>query len=151
MTGTAVLGWGRSLPKRVVSNDELALPLETSAAAIEAETGIRTRYWVEPGIGPSDLGVVAGRGALGAAGLEPIDIDLIVSASMTPDIAFPGPGCFLQDKLGCGTVGALDIRAQCASAVYGLATADGVSPPNSTIPFGTRRRLASHAPTSTPW
>jgi 3-oxoacyl-[acyl-carrier-protein] synthase-3 len=51
-------------------------------------------------------------------------VDLIVFASMTPDIAFPGSGCFLQHKLGCRTVGALDVRAQCAGFLFALATAD---------------------------
>src|SRR4030095_12790434 len=59
-----------------------------------------------------------------AAGRVPTDVDLIVFATMTPDIAFPGSGCFLQDKLGCDTVGAIDTRAQCAGFVFALATAD---------------------------
>src|SRR5262245_45223770 len=75
-------------------------------------------------MGPSGLGCEASRAALAPAGLEPADIDLIVFATMTPDIAFPGSGCFLQHKLGCRTVGALDVRAQCAGFVFALATAD---------------------------
>jgi 3-oxoacyl-[acyl-carrier-protein] synthase-3 len=62
--------------------------------------------------------------ALGAAGLGTDDVDLIIFATMTPDIAFPGSGCFLQDKLGCRTVGALDVRAQCAGFLFALVTAD---------------------------
>lgn len=124
MTGSVALGWGRSLPERVVSNDDLAGPLDASPTAILAETGVASRRWVEPGTGPSDLAVGASEAALAAAGLGADDVDLIVFATMTPDIAFPGPGCFLQDKLGCRTVGALDVRAQCAGFVYALATAD---------------------------
>lgn len=124
MTGSAALGWGRSLPERVVSNDELAGPLGTSAAAILVETGIAARRWAEPGQGPSDLAVGASQSALAAAGLDVGDVDFIVFATMTPDIAFPGSGCFLQDKLDCRTVGALDIRAQCAGFVYAVTTAD---------------------------
>src|SRR5262245_45109669 len=75
-------------------------------------------------MGPSGLGCEASRAALAPAGLEPADIDLIVFATMTPDIAFPGAGCFLQHKLGCRTVGALDVRAQCAGFLFALATAD---------------------------
>src|SRR5207247_30517 len=54
----------------------------------------------------------------------PADVDLIVFATMTPDVAFPGSGCYLQNKLGCRTVGALDVRAQCAGFLFALATAD---------------------------
>lgn len=124
MTGSATLGWGRSLPERVVSNADLAGPLGTTEAAILEETGVAERRWVEPGAGPSDLAAGAARMALEAAALEPQDVDLIVFTTTTPDIAFPGPGCFLQDKLGCRTIGALDLRAQCAGFVYALATAD---------------------------
>ena len=58
----------------------------------------------------------------GVAGVDAVD--LIVFATMTPDVAFPGSGCYLQDKLGCQTVGALDVRAQCAGFLFALATAD---------------------------
>lgn len=124
MTGSVALGWGRSLPERVVTNDELATVLDASAADILAETGVTERRWVTPGIGPSDLAAAAAGPALAAAGLGVDAVDLIVFATMTPDIAFPGPGVFLQDKLACRTVGALDLRAQCAGFVYALATAD---------------------------
>jgi 3-oxoacyl-[acyl-carrier-protein] synthase-3 len=119
-----VLGWGTELPSRIVTNDELATSLGIDAARIEQLTGVRVRHRAEPGLGPSDLATAAARHALAAAGLEPAAVDLIVFATMTPDIAFPGPGCFLQDKLGCRTVGALDIRAQCAGFVAAVATAE---------------------------
>src|SRR6185503_384672 len=94
------------------------------AATIAERTGVTRRYWVPPGIGPSDLGKEASEAALAVAGLGPADVDLIVFATMTPDIAFPGSGCFLQDKLGCRTVGALDVKGQCAGFIFALATAD---------------------------
>lgn len=112
------------LPPRVVGNEELAPALGTSTAAIAERVGISRRHFVEPGVGPSDLAREASLAALGAAGLGTDDVDLIVFATMTPDIAFPGSGCFLQDKLGCRTVGALDIRAQCAGFLFALVTAD---------------------------
>src|SRR5262249_8439527 len=89
-----------------------------------ARTGVRRRHRAQPGDGPSDLGRQASLQALAAAGLGPEDVDLIVFATMTPDIAFPGSGCFLQHKLACRTVGALDIRAQCAGFLFALATGD---------------------------
>ena len=82
------------------------------------------RHHADDGHGPSDLAREAALPALTGAGLEPADVDLIVFATMTPDVAFPGSGCYLQDKLGCRTVGALDVRAQCAGFLFALATAD---------------------------
>jgi len=119
-----VLGWGGVVPPRVVSNEELAPALGTTASAIAADTGITRRHFVEPGIAPSDLARDASLIALGAAGLGADDVDLIIFATMTPDIAFPGSGCFLQDKLECRTVGSLDVRAQCAGFLFALVTAD---------------------------
>ena len=98
--------------------------LGVPASTIAERTGVTRRHWVAPGIGPSDLGKEASEVALAAAGLGPDDVDLIVFATMTPDIAFPGSGCFLQDKLGCRTVGAIETRAQCAGFIFALATAD---------------------------
>lgn len=124
MVESVVLGCGVALPPRTVTNEELAVPLAVTPAAIAERTGVTRRQWVVPGVAPSDLGRDAAQVALARAGLEPTDVDLIVFATMTPDIAFPGCGCFLQDKLGCRTVGALDVRAQCAGFLFALATAD---------------------------
>ncbi len=124
MAASTILGWGRHLPARVVTNADLAGPLGVDAAELEARTGIARRYHVEAGLGPSDLARDAATTALGHAGLEPRDVDLIVFATISPDIAFPGAGCFLQHRLGCDTVGAIDLRAQCAGFLFALATAD---------------------------
>ncbi len=107
-----------------MTNDELAGPLGTSAAELAAISGVARRHWAEPGTGPSDLARAAALDALAQAGREPTDVGLIVFATMTPDIAFPGSGCFLQHKLGCDTIGALDVRAQCAGFLFALASAD---------------------------
>jgi 3-oxoacyl-[acyl-carrier-protein] synthase-3 len=121
---SAVLGCGRHLPPRTVTSEELAVDLGGTGAAITERSGIARRHHAEPGLGPSDLARAASAAALEHAGLGPEDVDLIVFATMTPDIAFPGSGCFLQHKLGCRTVGALDVRAQCAGFLFALATAD---------------------------
>ena len=124
MPASAVLGCGRHLPARKVTSDELGRDLGAPGAELTERTGVAVRHYAEPGVGPSDLARDAGAAALAAAGLEPADVDLIVFATMTPDVAFPGSGCFLQHKLGCGTVGAIDVRAQCAGFLFALATAD---------------------------
>ena len=85
--------------------------------------GVRRPIAVDP-VGSSTLGVEATRGALAQAGLGADAIDFIVFATMTPDANFPGSGCFFQDQMGCGTVGALDVRAQCAGFIFGLSIAD---------------------------
>jgi 3-oxoacyl-[acyl-carrier-protein] synthase III len=90
----------------------------------EVETvGVRRPVAIEA-VGPSTLAVPAAQQALARAGLTTESVDFIVFATMTPDVTFPGAGCFFQDQMGCATVGALDIRAQCAGFVFALAVAD---------------------------
>lgn len=80
---------------------------------------VRRPIAVDPG-GPSDLAVEPARQALAEARLTAADVDFLIFATMTPDVSFPGAACFLQDKLGLGTVGALDVRGQCAGFLMGL-------------------------------
>ena len=126
MKQTMISGTGRCLPARLVTNDDLALWMDTSDEWIRQRTGIEQRYWVpeEGGVGVSDLGFDASKIALERAGWKPDDIDLIIFATLSPDIYFPGSGCLLQHKLGLETTPALDIRQQCSGFVYGVATAD---------------------------
>jgi 3-oxoacyl-[acyl-carrier-protein] synthase-3 len=78
----------------------------------------------DPPPGTSELGARASRAALASAGIDPADVDFIVFATINPDVTFPGSACYLQDKLGCRTVGALDVRAQCAGFICALMVAD---------------------------
>jgi 3-oxoacyl-[acyl-carrier-protein] synthase-3 len=102
---TAILGLGHYLPSPVPS------------------AGVNRPIAVEP-VGPSVLAAKATSEALARAHLSVDGIEFIIFATMTPDVTFPGAGCFFQHVLECGTVGALDIRAQCAGFVFGLAIAD---------------------------
>jgi len=77
----------------------------------------------DPG-GPSDLAVPAARQAVREAGLTPEQVEFVIFATMTPDVTFPGAACYFQDKFGLGTVGALDVRGQCAGFLMGLMIAD---------------------------
>ena len=126
MRRTFIKGTGRYLPDRLVTNDDLTQWMDTSDEWIQQRTGIKQRYWVpeEGGVGASDLGLEASKIALDKAGWKPEDIDLIIFATLSPDIFFPGSGCLLQAKLGLETTPALDIRQQCTGFLYGLATAD---------------------------
>jgi 3-oxoacyl-[acyl-carrier-protein] synthase-3 len=126
MKKTIIKGTGRYLPPRVVTNHDLEDWMDTSDEWIQQRTGIKSRHWIpeEGGVGSSDLGLEAAKIAMERAGWAPEDIDLIIFATLSPDIYFPGPGCLLQHKLGLDATPALDIRQQCTGFVYGLATAD---------------------------
>jgi 3-oxoacyl-[acyl-carrier-protein] synthase-3 len=124
MLGSRIAGMGRCLPDRVVTNDELRQHMDTSDEWIQQRSGIRERRWVDGNVGASELGERAARQALAAAGLGPADVDLILFATLSPDLNFPGSGCLLQARLGIPGVPAMDIRNQCTGFLYGLTTAD---------------------------
>jgi 3-oxoacyl-[acyl-carrier-protein] synthase-3 len=114
------------VPGRRVTNDDLSKLMDTSDAWITERTGIKERRFVEDStVSTTNLGVEAAQRALVLAGWAPKDVDLIVAATLSPDYYFPGIGVMLQHRLGCGTVPALDIRAQCSGLVYGLSCVDG--------------------------
>ncbi|HZR80697.1 MAG TPA: 3-oxoacyl-[acyl-carrier-protein] synthase III C-terminal domain-containing protein [Candidatus Binatia bacterium] len=115
-----VLGLGHCLPPQIVSNEELAAALGEPAADIAARTGIAERHRAADGEGPSDLALRAARDALAAARTTVDELGLIVFATATPDVTFPGAACYLQEKLGAPTVGALDVRAQTAGFLCAL-------------------------------
>lgn len=124
MRGARILGTGRALPPRVVTNAELTTLMDTSEEWIVQRTGIRERRFVDPGTGASDLGVEAARVAIERAGLTPKDIQFLIFATLSPDLCFPGSGVFVQEKLAMDTIGALDVRTQCSGFLYGLSVAD---------------------------
>ncbi|HEY5946283.1 MAG TPA: beta-ketoacyl-ACP synthase III, partial [Kofleriaceae bacterium] len=121
-----ILGIGMAVPNRVVTNDDLAKLMETSNEWIVERTGIEQRRWVEPGEGGAELGAKASKEALERAGLAATDIDMIIYATLSPDVNFPGTGVFVQRLLGIGASGipCIDIRQQCTGFIYGLSIAD---------------------------
>ncbi|GAB4365774.1 MAG: ketoacyl-ACP synthase III [Deltaproteobacteria bacterium] len=124
MRGARILGTGRALPPRVVTNAELTTRMDTTEEWIVQRTGILERRFVEPGTGSADLGVEAAGKAVEAAGLSPDAIDFVVFATLSPDYFFPGNGVLLQHRLGLRTVGAVDVRTQCTGFLYGLSLAE---------------------------
>jgi len=114
------------VPSRVVTNDELSKFMDTSDAWITERTGIKERRFIEnDSVSTAALGVAAARQALTKAGWAAESVDLIVVATLSPDYYFPGVGVMVQQRLGCRTIPALDIRAQCSGLVYGLSCVDG--------------------------
>ncbi|MDG2303086.1 MAG: 3-oxoacyl-[acyl-carrier-protein] synthase III C-terminal domain-containing protein [Candidatus Binatia bacterium] len=115
-----LLSLGTHLPGAALDNAALAERLGVSADALLESTCVRARHYAGEGEGPSALAQHAAEQALAGAGVTVDDLSLIVFATATPDVTFPGSACFLQDKLSAGTVGAIDIRAQSAGFIAGL-------------------------------
>lgn len=123
--GVTLVGTGSALPARVVPNDEFAevLNLDTSDEWIRTRTGIRYRRFAGAGETSASLGAAAARAALESAGLTPRDIDLIVCATVTPDLMCPANACLIQAELGCRPVPAFDLSAACSGFLYALSVA----------------------------
>jgi len=114
------------VPERVVTNDELSTMMDTSDEWIRERTGIRERRIATEDEALSDLCLPASRQALEDAGLEGSDIDLIIVATVTPDMAFPSTGALLADQLGASDAAAYDLSAGCTGFMYALAQAYGM-------------------------
>ena len=123
---SVVLGCGAYLPKRVLSNGDLARMVDTSDEWIVQRTGIHQRHVAAPGEFTSHLGIAAARAALADAGVEARSIDLIVLATATPDNTFPATAVSVQEGLGITGGAAFDLQAVCSGFVFGLASADGL-------------------------
>ncbi len=115
-----------SIASHEVTNSMLARIMDTNDQWIRERSGIRTRYYVDPGTGSADLGAAAARAALGDSGVAAEDLDYLVCATMTPDHYFPGTGGLIQARLGLPPLPALDLRQQCAGFAYGLQTVDAL-------------------------
>src|ERR1700761_7934018 len=100
MHRSRILGIGMNVPSRVVTNHELASKMETSHEWIVERTGIEERRWVEEGQTGAGMAAIASREAIERAGITPRDIDMIIYATLSPDVYFPGTGVFLQRELG---------------------------------------------------
>ena len=125
MRRSVVAGVGRYLPKRIVTNAELAKQIDTSDEWIRERSGIVQRHIAADGEFTSDLATQAARCALDAAGMGADDIGLIVVATSTPDETFPASATIVQSKLGCtNDCMGFDIQAVCSGFVCALATAD---------------------------
>lgn len=121
---SVIRGVGAYLPKRVLTNADLSRIVDTSDDWIRERTGIRARHIAADGELTSDLGIAAARQALVRAGVDPVDVDLVICATATPDRTFPATAVRIQSELGISKGAAFDLQAVCSGFVYALATAD---------------------------
>jgi len=123
---SVIAGVGSALPKRQVTNEELAKTVDTTDEWIVERTGIRNRYIAGDGETTASLATAAARQALAHAGLEATDIDLIVLATATPDQTFPSTATKVQAALGINDCIAFDVHAVCTGFLYALSVADSM-------------------------
>jgi 3-oxoacyl-[acyl-carrier-protein] synthase III len=121
-----ITGLGTHVPERVLTNDELARIVDTSDEWIRERTGIRERRVASEEEALTDIALPAAQEALGDAGVEAADIDLLICATVTPDMMFPTSAALLADALGSPKAAAYDLLAGCTGFVYALAQAYGM-------------------------
>jgi 3-oxoacyl-[acyl-carrier-protein] synthase-3 len=122
----SITGVGAYAPARVLTNDDLSEMMETSDEWIVERTGIRERRIAGDEQALSDLALPAARDALEQAGVPGPEVDLIIVATVTPDMAFPSAGAIIADELGADDAGAYDLSAGCTGFMYAIAQAYGM-------------------------
>ncbi len=118
-----IIGTGSYLPETIVTNEDLEKIIDTNDEWIVTRTGISERRKAPPEMATSDLGAIAAQRALESANLRPEDIDLIIVATITPDMLFPSTACIIQEKIGATKAAAFDLSAACTGFIYGLSIA----------------------------
>ncbi|GIV98329.1 MAG: 3-oxoacyl-[acyl-carrier-protein] synthase 3 [Herpetosiphonaceae bacterium] len=126
MRYAAITGWGMYVPQQILTNADLERMVDTSDEWIVTRTGIRERRIGAPHESTSTMGAEAARIAIKRAGISPLDIDLIIVATASPDKPIPSTACFLQSLLSASRAGAVDINAACSGFIYGLGMASSL-------------------------
>jgi 3-oxoacyl-[acyl-carrier-protein] synthase-3 len=122
----SITGLGCSVPDRVVTNAELSRLVDTSDEWILSRTGIRERRLADGPLAMSDLAFPAAEDALTQAGIDPKEIDALIVATVTPDMAFPSTAALLADRLGMPDAAAYDLSAGCTGFMYAIAQGYGM-------------------------
>lgn len=115
-----IRGTGSYAPKTIITNEDLSSRVDTSDEWIQTRTGIKERRIAAPDEASSHLAVRAATKAMEAADVSPEDIDLLIVATLTPDMLFPSTACIVQSKLGLGKIPAFDLDAACSGFIYSL-------------------------------
>lgn len=123
LTPVGIIGAGKYVPERVLTNQDLEKMVDTNDEWISTRTGIKERRLASEHEASSDLAFQAAQVALEQAGITAEQLDLILVASITPDMAFPSTACILQERLGAKKAAAFDLSAACSGFIYGLANA----------------------------
>ena len=122
----AITGTGAYLPETVLTNFDLEKMVDTSDEWIRQRTGIVERRIAEDDVATSDLSVQAARLAIKKSQIDPLEIEMILVATVTPDTFFPSTACYVQKGIGAKKASAMDISAACAGFLYGLDLANGL-------------------------
>jgi 3-oxoacyl-[acyl-carrier-protein] synthase-3 len=123
MRPVKISGLATYVPPRVLSNADLEKLVNTTDEWIQQRTGIRERHIAEPGVGTSDLALVAVEGAMKEAGITAADVGFIVVGTTTPDTIFPSTACLLQNRIGAPKAWGFDLGAACSGFTYALTAA----------------------------
>ncbi len=120
MSSVIIKGVGSYVPEKVLTNEDLSKIVDTSDEWIVSRSGIKERRFAADGQTTSDMAFLAAKAAIENAGLVAEDIDLILVATITPDMPFPSTACLVQHQLGLKNISCLDVEAACSGFVYGL-------------------------------
>jgi 3-oxoacyl-[acyl-carrier-protein] synthase-3 len=123
LCASSIIGTGSYLPEKILTNDDLSQIVDTSDEWITTRTGIKERHIAAPEQATSDLAVEAAQRAMTAAGVTADEIDLIVVATVTPDMFFPSTACIVQRKIAAANAVCFDISAACSGFLYALQVA----------------------------
>lgn len=121
MKRAGIIGIGSHLPENIVTNKDLEKIVDTNDEWIRTRTGIEKRRMADENTATSDISIEAAKKAMEMANVEAKDIDLVIVATITPDMSFPSTACIVQDKLGASNAAAFDLKAACSGFIYGLA------------------------------
>lgn len=124
LLNSAVIGTGSYAPEKVLTNHDLEKMVETSDEWIRRRTGMVERRIASENTASSDLGIEASLKAIEMAGIDPLEIELIIVPTVTPDMFFPATACFIQKSIKAANAAAFDLSAGCSGFVYGLVIAD---------------------------
>jgi 3-oxoacyl-[acyl-carrier-protein] synthase-3 len=124
LTYSRIIGTGRHLPEKVLTNFDLEKMVDTTAEWIKSRSGIERRHVAAEGETTADLAERAARNAMEAAGVTAAELDLIIVGTTTPDQVFPNVGCIIQERLGANGCAAFSVEAACSGFVYALGIAD---------------------------
>lgn len=120
-----IIGWGKYVPEKVVTNDDLAKIMDTSDEWIKSRTGISQRHFAGKDETTATMAIAAAQLALDRARITPSAIDLIIVSTLCPEHIFPSTACLVQDALGAANAGAFDLSAACAGFIYALSMGTG--------------------------